>query len=58
MKPTLEQARQAGRFARDAGRSVGTCPKYGMGEDAAAQRSAWLAGYYERDREKAREAVR
>lgn len=58
MSPSLEQCRQAGYWARESGRPVDACPKYGMGEDAAAQRSSWLAGYYDRDREKAREAVR
>lgn len=45
--PTDEEARQAGRWAREAGRGLDSCPEYGLGEEACRARKAWRAGWAE-----------
>lgn len=55
---TLDDARQAGEWARDAGKPIGDCPMYGPGEDGYQKRKAWREGWVRRDRQKAQEALR
>lgn len=43
--------RQFGRWAREAGRGVNSCPGYGITDEASDQRIEWRAGWSERDRE-------
>ena len=43
--------RQFGRWAREAGRGINSCPGYGITDEAAGQRTEWRAGWNERDRE-------
>lgn len=43
--------RQFGRWAREAGRGINSCPGYGITDEAAGQRTEWRAGWSERDRE-------
>ncbi len=42
---------QFGRWAREAGWGIGTCPHYGITDEAAEQRREWRGGWNERDRE-------
>ncbi len=44
---TLAHARQAGRWAREAGRPITSCPMYAMGALGRAWRDAWCAGWKE-----------
>ncbi len=43
--------RQFGRWAREAGRGINSCPGYGITDEASDQRTEWRAGWNERDRE-------
>ncbi|WP_372362886.1 hypothetical protein ACCQ10_09325 [Xanthomonas sp. NCPPB 1325] len=43
----LAQARESGRYAREAGRPISACPMYGITEDAAELRKQWQAGFNE-----------
>ncbi|QTF14244.1 hypothetical protein [Xanthomonas citri] len=43
----LSQARKSGRYAREAGRPISSCPLYGITEDAAELRKQWQLGYNE-----------
>ena len=43
----LTQARQSGRYAREAGRPISSCPLYGITSDATDLRKAWQRGYQE-----------
>lgn len=43
--------RQFGRWAREAGRGINSCPGYGITDEASDQRTEWRAGWSERDRE-------
>lgn len=45
--PTDDEAREAGRNARERGRGMDTCPEYGMGEEAYRARKAWRLGWAE-----------
>lgn len=45
--PTDEEAYQAGRWAREAGRGIDSCPEYGQGERAYQARKAWREGWAE-----------
>jgi len=45
--PTDEEAQQAGRWAREAGRGIDSCPEYGQGERAYQARKAWREGWAE-----------
>ena len=42
---------QFGRWAREAGRGIETCPHYGITDEAAEQRRERRGGWNERDRE-------
>lgn len=42
---------QFGRWAREAGRGIGSCPLYGITTEATQLRAEWRAGWNERDRE-------
>ena len=44
-----EQARLSGGAARRAGRSIDTCPAYGMGGDWDWLREEWRAGWRSED---------
>lgn len=43
----LTQAWQSGRYAREAGRPISSCPMYGITADAAELRKQWQRGYQE-----------
>ena len=43
----LTQAWQSGRYAREAGRPISSCPLYGITDDAAELRAQWQCGYQE-----------
>ncbi|WP_157726246.1 hypothetical protein [Xanthomonas citri] len=43
----LTQARESGRYAREAGRSLSDCPRYGITPDAAELRKQWQLGFNE-----------
>lgn len=58
MNTTPEQAYEAGWNACEAGRSIGTCPMFGPGEDGYQLRSAWRRGWVDRNTAKAREVTR
>lgn len=49
-KQQYEQARDAGRRAREAGKGLYEGPKYGMGAEGAMLREAWRDGWETRDR--------
>lgn len=51
MAYTTDQAYQAGRWAREAGRSPASCPMYAMGDEGMRLREAWRKGWAEQDRE-------
>lgn len=51
MKVERIRPRQFGRWAREAGRGINSCPGYGITDEAAGQRTEWRAGWSERDRE-------
>lgn len=42
---------QFGRWAREAGRPMSSCPLYGITEEDRAKREEWRAGWNELDRE-------
>lgn len=44
-----EQAQQAGMYARQAGRSITACPRYGTTTDAQLLREAWRQGWQDED---------
>lgn len=43
----LTQARESGRYARENGRPISSCPMYGITPDAADLRKQWQAGFNE-----------
>lgn len=45
----LDQAREAGRWAREAGRGIETCPTYAIGQQGYEMRAAWRSGWAEED---------
>lgn len=47
----LDQAEQAGRWARDACRSRESAPRYEMGLDGVKRRRRWQAGWDKRNQE-------
>lgn len=46
-----EQAKVAGRSARNAGRSRDTCPIYALGAEGAMLREAWQSSWDDREAE-------
>lgn len=55
-KPSPEQAKQAGRYARKASRGRDTCPRYGITPDARVLREQWYVGWDAEGRERKRAA--
>ena len=51
-----EQAKLAGRSAREAGRSRDSRPTYAIGPDGSPLREAWLEGWDEADAERKKRA--
>ncbi|MBB3802038.1 ribosome modulation factor [Xanthomonas arboricola] len=43
----LTQARESGRYAREAGRPLSSCPLYGITDEDDELRKAWQRGYQE-----------
>jgi ribosome modulation factor len=52
---TTDDARMAGRWARDGGRGINECPLYGPTEADAEMRRAWMDGWREQDKLKAKQ---
>ena len=50
-KQQYEQAKVAGRSARNAGRSRDSCPMYALGAAGAMLREAWQSEWDQRDAE-------
>lgn len=44
-----QQAKQAGMYARQAGRPITVCPRYGITRDAGVLREAWKQGWTDED---------
>lgn len=44
---SIAHAREAGRWAAEAGRPITNCPTYAMGELGREWREAWKAGHRE-----------
>lgn len=55
-KQQYEQARLAGRQARESGRGMYDGPKYAMGAEGAMLREAWRDGWQSRDSELSRKS--
>ena len=47
---TLAARAQAGRYARQAGRGIDTCPLFGITPEARLEVRAWQEGWMEEDR--------
>lgn len=50
----FDHAYESGGAARRAGRSIDTCPRYGMGEDARTLADRWREGYQDADADRAK----
>lgn len=48
-KQQWDHAYLSGQRARQAGRPVTACPRYGMGEDGQTLRARWLEGWGDED---------
>jgi len=44
-------AYQAGRYARQAGRGLESCPRYGITPESRDEARAWQQGWHDEDRE-------